>query len=119
MKRILIIEDTDSIREELVDILTLEDYDVFEAENGKVGIDQALKNLPDLIICDILMPVLNGFEFFNLLKSEKSIKHIPVIFLSAKANKEDIEKGKKLGVVDYLVKPISIDALIDAITKII
>ncbi|PKV65874.1 MULTISPECIES: response regulator [unclassified Polaribacter] len=115
MHKILIVEDTLSIREEVFDILTMEGYTVFQAENGEIGFEMALKEKPDLIISDILMPEMNGFEMFEKLHKEKKTKSIPLIFLSAKGEKRDIRIGMNLGAEDYLTKPVNIDDLMSAV----
>jgi DNA-binding response OmpR family regulator len=115
MYKILIVEDTLAIREEIFDILTMEGYYVFKAENGEIGFEMALKENPDLIISDILMPNLNGFEMFEKLQSNKKTMGIPLIFLSAKGEKEDIRIGMNLGAEDYLTKPIKINDLVNAV----
>ena len=114
MYKILIVEDTLAIREEVFDILMMENYDVFQAENGKIGFQVALKENPDLIISDILMPELNGFEMFKKLQADQETRNIPLIFLSAKGEKEDIRNGMNLGAEDYLTKPINVDDLLNA-----
>ena len=115
MYKILIVEDTLAIREEIFDILVMENYTVFQAENGKIGFEIALKENPDLIISDILMPELNGIEMFKKLQTHKKTISIPLIFLSAKGEKEDIRKGMNLGAEDYLTKPINVNDLLDAV----
>ena len=119
MKRILVVEDTVYIKDEIVDILTIEDYDVYKAENGKQGIKAAKKHLLDLIISDILMPVADGFKLFSRLKKNKKTENIPVLFLSGKADKVDVKEGLALGAADYLVKPISPDDLMNTVKAII
>jgi len=115
MYKVLVVEDTLSIREEINDILLMEDYVVFQAENGKIGFEIALKENPDLIVSDILMPVLNGFEMFEKLQNNSKTMNIPLIFLSAKAEKKDIRIGMNLGAEDYLTKPIDTTDLVNAI----
>jgi two-component system sensor histidine kinase/response regulator len=112
---ILVIEDTKSIREELRDILTFEGMQVFTAENGQEGIDKAKEHLPDLILCDIMMPVKDGFEVFDEIQSINNFKHTPFIFLTAKATVENRRKGMILGADDYITKPFDIDLLIKSI----
>ena len=114
-KNILVIEDTIAIREEICDILRMEGFGVFEAENGKVGFQTAKKEKPNLIITDILMPEMNGFELFNILAEDADTQKIPVIFLSAKANKEAVLKGKRLGTGDYIIKPVSPDIMLNVV----
>jgi two-component system sensor histidine kinase/response regulator len=115
MYKVLIIEDTLAIREEIYDILLMEGYEVFQAENGLIGFEIALIEHPDLIISDILMPHLNGFEMFEKLQTNKKTASIPLIFLSAKAEKEDIRIGMNLGAEDYLTKPLNINDLLNAV----
>ncbi|WP_027076253.1 sensor histidine kinase [Maribacter antarcticus] len=115
MYKVLIVEDTLAIREEIYDILFLEGYEVFQAENGLIGFKLALKEQPDLIVSDILMPELNGFEMFEKLQTNNKTVSIPLIFLSAKAEKEDIRIGMNLGAEDYLTKPTNVDDLLNAV----
>ena len=115
MFKILIVEDTLTIREEIHDVLVMEGYTVFEAENGSIGFEIALKKYPDLIISDILMPKLNGFEMYKKLQNNKTTKLIPLIFLSAKAEKSDIRAGMNLGAEDYLTKPIDVEDLLNTV----
>ena len=115
MFKVLIVEDTLLLREELRDILTLEGYIVFESENGRIGFEIALKEKPDLIISDILMPDLCGFKMFEKLQNNTETVGIPLIFLSAKAEKEDIRKGMNVGAEDYLTKPINVNDLLNAV----
>jgi|TARA_B110000967_G_scaffold182760_1_gene200941 DNA-binding response OmpR family regulator len=112
---VLIVEDTLAIREEIFDILVMEGYEVFQAENGRVGFEIALKKKPDLIISDILMPEMNGFEMFNKLQKNHETKNIPLIFLSAKGEQQDISAGMKLGAENYLTKPINVTDLLHVI----
>ncbi len=115
MYKVLVVEDTLSIREEINDILLMEGYVVFQAENGKTGFEVATKENPDLIVSDILMPELNGFEMFEKLQENKRTMSIPLIFLSAKAEKEDIRIGMNLGADDYLTKPVNTNDLVNAV----
>ena len=117
MFKILIVEDTLAIREEVCDILVLEGYEVCQAANGQMGFNVALKELPDLIISDILMPKLNGFEMFEKLQKNKKTKGIPLIFLSAKGEKADVRTGMNAGAEDYLVKPVNTDELITVVKR--
>jgi len=112
---VLIIEDTKSIREELRDILHFEGLQVFTAENGQEGIDKAKELLPDLILCDIMMPVKDGFEVFDELQNIKNLATTPFIFLTAKATNENRREGMILGADDYIAKPFDIDLLIRSI----
>ncbi|MGK0413565.1 MAG: CheY-like chemotaxis protein/CRP-like cAMP-binding protein [Polaribacter sp.] len=105
MKKILLIEDNQYVRENTAEILELENYDVFTAENGKVGIEMALKHIPDIIICDIMMPELDGYDVFEGLSTNPKTASIPFIYLTAKSEKAEIRKGMNLGADDYLTKP--------------
>lgn len=115
MRTILIIEDDDSIRESVVEILDVEGFKVFAGANGLEGVQLAKKHLPDLIICDIMMPVLDGYGVLTELQKNQNTSTIPFIFLTAKADKKDVRKGMQLGADDYLNKPFTIDELLTAI----
>ncbi len=113
--KILVIEDTHGLREVIVDILTFEGMQVIEAENGQVGIDKAKEHIPDLILCDIMMPIKNGYQVFDELSQNIDLKDIPFIFLSAKTNSENVLEGMVLGADDYITKPFESDLLISSI----
>ena len=115
MKKILLIEDHQEIRENTAEILSLANYEVVEAENGKAGVDKAKAEKPDLIICDIMMPQLDGYGVLHMLSKNPATSGIPFIFLTAKAEKEDFRKGMNLGADDYLTKPFDDIELLDAI----
>lgn len=115
MKKILIIEDNPSIRENTAEILELADYSVYKAENGKKGIELAKSVIPDLIICDIMMPDLDGYGVLKILNKNKTTSGIPFIFLTAKSAKSDLRKGMNLGADDYITKPYEETDLLDAI----
>lgn len=115
MKKILLIEDHTEIRENTAEILSLSNYEVIEAENGKVGVEMAKTQHPDLIICDIMMPQLDGYGVLHMLSKNPETAGIPFIFLTAKSEKEDFRKGMKLGADDYLIKPFDELDLLDAI----
>ncbi len=115
MKRILVIEDEESVRESLLDLLMAEDFETQGAENGVIGINLALKEIPDLIICDIMMPEVDGYEVLNTLRKNPLTATTPFIFLSAKADKADFRQGMQLGADDYLTKPFTRADLLEAI----
>lgn len=115
MTRILLIEDNPEMRENIAEILELSDYDVFTAENGKLGIELAKEHLPNLIICDIMMPELDGYGVLRILSKLPETASIPFIFLTAKAENTDFRKGMKMGADDYLTKPFEEAELMDAI----
>ena len=115
MKHLLLIEDNNEIRENTAEILELAGYKVVAAENGKVGVEMALQQKPDLIICDIMMPVLDGYGVLHLLNKNPELKGIPFIFLTAKAERGDFRKGMEMGADDYITKPFSDIELLNAI----
>lgn len=115
MKTILLIEDNTEVRENTAEILELANYKVYTAENGKVGVELAKKHIPDLIICDIMMPELDGYGVLHVLSKNRETAGIPFIFLTAKSEKEDFRKGMNLGADDYLTKPFDDLTLLDAI----
>src|SRR5476649_914096 len=113
--KVLIIEDNTDIRENVVEILELAGYTVFEADNGKTGVDLALKNLPDIILCDIMMPELDGYGVLYMLSKRPETTAVPFIFLTAKAEHFDRRKGMEMGADDYLTKPFDDMELLNAI----
>lgn len=115
MKKILLIEDNPDVRENTAEILSLANYDVHTAENGKVGVELATKEKPDLIICDIMMPELDGYGVLHILSKKPETASIPFIFLTAKTEKADIRKGMTLGADDYLTKPFDDTDLLNAV----
>lgn len=115
MYKILVIEDDFNLRNNLCEILTYENYEVDFAENGQSGLEKARAMSPDLIISDIMMPGMNGFEVLRILMNDSETASIPFIFLTAKAEPENLRKGMKLGADDYLSKPFIIDDLLEAI----
>jgi CRP/FNR family cyclic AMP-dependent transcriptional regulator len=115
MKHLLLIEDNDEIRENTAEILELANYKVVTAENGKIGVEMALENKPDLIICDVMMPVLDGYGVLHLLNKNPELSGIPFIFLTAKAERSDFRKGMELGADDYITKPFTDIELLTAI----
>ena len=115
MTTILLIEDDIVLRENTAELLELSFYKVITASNGKVGVDMAKKHLPDIIICDIMMPELDGYGTLKILSQNETTKYIPFIFLSAKTEHKDVRKGMNLGADDYITKPFSEDELISAI----
>ncbi len=114
-KKILLIEDDAIVRENTAEILRLASYQVQTAENGKIGIEMATLQRPDLIICDILMPVLDGFGVLQIVLRNEELKRIPFIFMSAKTDHSDLRKGMDLGASDYITKPFEESELLSAI----
>lgn len=115
MKKILLIEDNNDVRENTAEILTLAQYNVVTAKNGKEGVELAYKEKPDLIICDIMMPILDGHGVLHLLSKNEETSSIPFIFLTAKAERSDFRKGMEMGADDYLTKPFDDVELLNAI----
>jgi CRP-like cAMP-binding protein len=113
--RIQIIEDNDDIRESIIEILELANYEVIAADNGKTGIELANQHLPDLILCDIMMPELDGYGVLYLLGKNPLTASIPFIFLTAKAERIDMRKGMEMGADDYLTKPFDDMELLNAV----
>ena len=114
-KKILIIEDHEEVRENTAEILELAGYDVLEAPHGKTGVNLAKKSLPDLIICDVMMPELDGYGVLHMLSRDPETAGIPFVFLTAKAEKTDLRKGMNMGADDYITKPFEDLELLDAI----
>ncbi|MEM8908575.1 MAG: response regulator [Bacteroidota bacterium] len=117
MKKILVIEDNEQVRENLADLLDLSGYTVFKAPNGKIGVQVALSEHPDLILCDVMMPELDGFGVLHVLDKNRDTADIPFIFLTAKAEQTDFRKGMNLGADDYLTKPFDDVELLEAIER--
>ena len=115
MKTILVIEDNDEIRENTAEILELSNYKVYTAPNGKEGVALASDKKPDLIVCDIMMPVLDGYGVLHMINKIPELQTIPFIFITAKAERAEIRKGMELGADDYLTKPFSSTELLNAV----
>ncbi|HVI43837.1 MAG TPA: response regulator [Chitinophaga sp.] len=117
MKTILLIEDNEELRENTTDILAIAGYKVITADNGKTGVEMILEHKPDLVICDIMMPVLDGFGVLHLMQQHEGVKDTPFIFLTAKTERTDIRKGMGMGADDYITKPFTGTELWDAIAS--
>jgi diguanylate cyclase (GGDEF)-like protein len=116
MTTILVIEDELPIRELIAEMLMLEDFEVLQAGNGREGIEIAQSQCPNLIICDVMMPVLDGYGVLTALQQDTITASIPFVFLTARGTKQDIRYGMNLGADDYLIKPFTQDELLDAIS---
>jgi CRP/FNR family cyclic AMP-dependent transcriptional regulator len=114
-EHILLIEDNDEIRENTAEILELANYKVSTAPNGKLGVELALSDKPDLIICDIMMPVLDGYGVLHLINKNPALQGIPFIFLTAKSERADFRKGMEMGADDYISKPFTDLELLTAV----
>src|SRR5215207_10282851 len=115
MKSILVIEDNKDIRENTAEILDLAGYKTFTAENGKKGVDIAIREKPDVIVCDIMMPELDGYGVLHLVRKNVETQNIPFIFLTAKSERGDFRKGMEMGADDYVTKPFEDIELLNAI----
>lgn len=117
MKTILFIEDNLEIRENTSEILELEGYKMITAVNGRAGFDLAKAHKPDLILCDIMMPEMNGYEVFENLKKTPETSDIPFIFISASAEKSEVQKGLNMGAIGYIRKPFTDSELLETIEE--
>ena len=115
MRSILLIEDNDELRENTAEILELANYKVTAAANGKLGIQAALQQKPDLIICDVMMPELDGYGVLHLVNKNTELSAIPFIFLTAKSERSDLRKGMEMGADDYITKPFTDIELLNAV----
>ncbi len=115
MKSILVIDDNTALRENTAEILELAGYEVWVAENGKQGVDMAIKQQPDLIVCDIMMPELDGYGVLHLVRKNPATVATPFIFLTAKTERSDLRKGMEMGADDYITKPFDDLELLNAI----
>ena len=115
MKKILVIEDEPEMRRNLLTILKLEKFQPLGAENGRTGLAVVKNEKPDLILCDVMMPELDGHGVLDALRRDENTASIPFIFLTAKGEKEDLRNGMNLGADDYLTKPVARLDLLEAI----
>ena len=115
MKTILVIEDNTGIRENVCELLHLEGYNVISATNGKAGLVLAMETKPDLILCDIWMPELSGYDVFNGLKNDAATAIIPFVFVTASADRREVEIGLDMGAHAYIRKPFQEKELFDTI----
>jgi DNA-binding NarL/FixJ family response regulator len=115
MKKILVIEDDSEMRRNIVIVLRLEQYQPIAAENGRVGLELAKREKPDLILCDVMMPELDGYGVLKALHEDPNTALTPFVFLTAKGEKEDLRSGMNLGADDYLTKPVAQADLLKAI----
>src|SRR4026207_2372162 len=115
MRKILVIEDEPEMRRNITALLRYHDYEPIEAENGRKGIAVARRNKPDLVLCDVMMPALDGRGVLQALQQDSDLALIPFIFLTAKGEKDDLRSGMNLGADDYLTKPVANAELVKAI----
>lgn len=115
MKKILLVEDDTSLRENIAELLVLSGFNVITASNGKIAVKMAKSELPDLVLCDIMMPEMDGYEVLQELSLHETTKYIPFIFVSAKTERHEVRRGMNLGADDYLTKPFEEEELLAAI----
>jgi DNA-binding NarL/FixJ family response regulator len=115
MKKILVIEDEPEMRRNITTLLRYYDYDAVAAENGRLGVEAARREKPDLILCDVMMPELDGYGVLHALQTDASLARIPFIYLTAKGEKDDLRSGMNRGADDYLTKPVANKDLVEAI----
>lgn len=116
MQKILVIEDAQSLRRDILEMLKFEGYDVHGAEDGLVGVDRAREVMPDLIICDIMMPGRDGYGVLEELRRDPTTASIPFIFLTARTDRVDVRQGMELGADDYLTKPFTASELLATVS---
>lgn len=117
MKKILVIEDEVFIRENLIELLEIEGFEAVGAENGFVGVDLAKEYHPDLILCDVMMPELDGYGVLNALREDSLTAQIPFMFLTASADRSNLQKIREMGMNDYILKPFNVDKFLAAIAN--
>jgi DNA-binding NarL/FixJ family response regulator len=115
MRRILVIEDEPEMRRNIAALLRFHEYATLEAENGRKGVELARREKPDLILCDVMMPELDGYGVLQALQQDAALALTPFIFLTAKGDKDDLRSGMNLGADDYLTKPVANKELVSAI----
>lgn len=115
MKKILVIEDEPEMRRNITTLLRFHHYEPIAAENGRAGVEAARRELPDLILCDVMMPELDGYGVLQALQADAALARIPFIYLTAKGEKDDLRSGMNLGADDYLTKPVANADLVQAI----
>src|SRR5512133_805118 len=115
MRKILVIEDEPEMRRNITALLRFKHYQTIAAENGRLGMEMARREKPDLILCDVMMPELDGYGVLRELQADPALASIPFIFLTARGEKDDLRSGMNLGADDYLAKPVANDDLVRAI----
>jgi CheY-like chemotaxis protein len=115
MKKILVIEDEVFIRENLIELLEIEGFQAIGAENGHQGVQLAKEHQPDLILCDVMMPELDGYGALAALREDPASATIPFMFLTASADRSNLQKIREMGMNDYILKPFNVDKFLAAI----
>lgn len=119
MRKILVIEDDENIRESLVELLEMKTFQLLSADNGEAGLDLAIRENPDLIICDVMMPGLDGYAVVDRVRKTSELAKVPFVFLSAKAMEQDVQKGIQLGANMYLTKPFRAQELYTVVDRLL
>lgn len=117
-QRILVVDDDEHIRKSLAQYLEMEDFDVDVASSGPEALNRAGRQAPDLVLLDIMMPGMDGFEVVEKLRQESATRQVPIILLTARGQDTDVIKGYQLGVSSYLTKPFNLDELVDTIREV-
>ena len=117
MKKILVVEDEIFIRENLIELLEIEGFQAIGAENGCVGVQLAQEHQPDLILCDVMMPELDGYGVLAALRQDSATAKIPFMFLTASADRSNLQKIRELGMNDYILKPFNVEKFLSAIAS--
>ena len=119
MSKILIAEDERDIRDLITFTLRYNGFAVVSAKDGEEALEMALKEHPDMVLLDIRMPRMNGYEVCRLIKANEATKHIPVVFISAKGQEGEVKEGMDAGAIDYILKPFSPDMLVERVGKLL
>lgn len=117
MKKILVIEDNEEIRDNTIEVLELNDYEVINAPDGKAGIEMMEENDVDLILCDIVMPYMTGYDVLNAARHNQKTRDLPFVFMSASVEPKEMEEARKQGIKHFIAKPFQIEVLLDTIKK--
>lgn len=117
MKKILVIEDEEFIRDNLIELLEIEGFEAIGAENGFIGLHLAKESQPDLILCDVMMPELDGYGVLSALREDSATTRIPFMFLTASADRNNLQKIRAMGMNDYILKPFNIDKFLSSINN--
>ena len=119
MKRILLIEDNHSLREEIINVLELEGFDIVTAETGRVGLARLAEQIPDLVLCDLMMPDMDGYETIQAIRSNPATRTLGVILLTARDDEQCRTRGAEVGADDYVTKPFRIPDLLNAVQAVL
>lgn len=118
-KKILLVEDDEFVRESISDLLMISGYEIETADNGQEGLEKFLDEKPALVICDVMMPVMDGFQLLQELKEKGMSDQVYFMFLSAKSRESDVQKGLEMGADDYLIKPFRNSDLLEKVDEVL